>query len=45
VHSTLGEALLALGEPSKALPHLKIALEERPESAKLRQLVEQAQGR
>jgi arylsulfatase A-like enzyme len=45
VHSTLGEALLALGEPAKALPHLKIALEERPESAKLRKLVDEAQNR
>ncbi|MGH2571174.1 MAG: sulfatase-like hydrolase/transferase, partial [bacterium] len=45
VHSTLGEALLALGEPAKALPHLKIALEERPESARLKKLVAEAQGR
>jgi tetratricopeptide (TPR) repeat protein len=45
VHSTLGESLLALGQPDKALPHLKVALEAKPGSAKLRRLIEQARAR
>jgi tetratricopeptide (TPR) repeat protein len=43
VHSTLGEALLALGRPEEAIPHLRIALEARPGSAKIRQLVQWAE--
>jgi tetratricopeptide (TPR) repeat protein len=45
VHSTLGEALLALGRPREALPHLREALSAKPDNPKTKRLIAEAESR
>ena len=43
IHTTLGEALLALNQPADALPHLKTALRLQPGNPDLPPLIQKAE--
>jgi choline-sulfatase len=45
VYTTLGQALLALNRPREALPHLRAALDSKPDNPKLKELVAEAESR
>ena len=45
VHATLGEALLALGEPAEAIPHLRIAQQSARSSPRVSRLLAEAEAK